>query len=59
VKETYDYTPGFAKQVSKKPASLDLSQLPPGFGIQFEIKMKDTTENSSQPILDKIEIGFE
>jgi hypothetical protein len=59
VKETYDYTPGFAKQVSKTPASLDLSKLPPGFGIQFEIKMKDTTENSSQPILDKIEIGFE
>ncbi len=58
VKESYDYIPGFAKQVAKTPARLDLSELPEGFGFQFEIKIKDTTENPSQPILDKIEIAF-
>ena len=58
VKENYDYIPGFAKQVAKSPATLDLSELPPGFGFQFEIEIKDTTENPSQPILDKVEIDF-
>ena len=58
VKENYDYIPGFAKQVAKSPATLDLSELPPGFGFQFEIEIQDTTENPSQPILDKVEIDF-
>jgi len=58
VKERYDYIPGFAKQVAKTPAKLDVSKLPEGFGFQFEIKIKDTTENLSQPILDKIAIQF-
>ncbi|MFT4549953.1 MAG: hypothetical protein ACI9MB_003928, partial [Verrucomicrobiales bacterium] len=58
VKETYDHTPGFAKQVSKTPASIDLSKLPAGFGFQFEIRMIDTTENKSKPILDKVTLSF-
>ncbi|TWU58594.1 Glycosyl hydrolases family 43 [Rubripirellula tenax] len=58
VKESYDYIPGFAKQIARTPATLDLSQLPDGYGFQFEIKIKDTTENLSKPILDKIEIKF-
>lgn len=58
VKESYDHTPGFAKQVAKTPAQLDLSGLPAGFGFQFEVKLKDTTENESKPILDKIELQF-
>ncbi|MGB7344052.1 MAG: hypothetical protein WBD20_07550 [Pirellulaceae bacterium] len=58
VKETYNGIPGFAKQVAKKPASLDLSELPAGFGFQFEIKIQDTTANESRPILDKIELTF-
>ena len=53
-KERYDYTHGFAKQVHKTPARLDLSELPNGFGFQLEIKLTDTTENKSKPILDKV-----
>jgi hypothetical protein len=59
VKETYDYIKGFSKQVAKTPAQLDLSALPAGFGFQYEIKMTDTTENPSQPILDRVTLSFE
>ncbi|EMI44054.1 hypothetical protein [Rhodopirellula sp. SWK7] len=59
VKESYDYTPGFAKQVQKTPASLDLSSLPAGHGFQFEIKLNDTTENKSKPMLDKVTLSFD
>lgn len=58
VKESYDYIPGFSKQVAKKPAALDLSSLPEGYGFQFEVRMTDTTENASKPILDKVEMSF-
>jgi len=59
LKETYDYTPGFAKQIRKTPATLDASTLPAGFGFQFELKLTDTTENKSKPSIDKITVGFE
>ena len=58
-KEEYDYTPGFAKQVAKTPATVDVSSLPAGFGFQFELRMTDTTENKSKPIIDKVEFVFE
>jgi len=58
VKETYDHTPGFAKQVKKKPASADVSALPAGFGFQFEVKITDTTENQSKPMLDKVTLSL-
>ena len=58
VKESYDHKKGFAKHVEKKPASLDLSQLPAGFGFQFEFKITDTTENKSKPIMDKVTLTF-
>ena len=58
VKENYDYTPGFAKQVAKAPAKLDLSKLPAGFGFQFEIKITDSTDNESIPELDKVSLNF-
>ena len=58
VKENYDYTSGFSKQVTKTPASLDLSGLPEGYGFQFEVRMTDTTENASKPILDRIHLSF-
>lgn len=58
VNETYDYVEGFAKQVTKTPASLDLSSLPEGYGFQFEVKIKDTTENKSKPILDRVTVEF-
>jgi hypothetical protein len=58
IKETYDHTPGFSKQISKSPASLDLSSLPEGFGFQFEIKLTDSTENDSKPILEEVLVEF-
>lgn len=58
VTETYDHTPGFAKQIQKTPASIDLTNLPAGFGFQFEVKLTDTTENQSKPILDSVRLEF-
>lgn len=58
VKESYSGIEGFAKQVAKTPAQLDLSKLPEGFGFQFEVKLADTTENDSVPILDKVSLSF-
>lgn len=58
VTESYDYTPGFVKHVQKTPAAIDLSDLPEGYGFQFEVRMLDTTENNSKPILDKITFSF-
>ena len=58
VKENYDYVEGFSKQVARTPASLDLSSLPAGFGFQFQVKINDTTENNSKPVLDKVTVQF-
>ena len=58
VKETYNYIPGFSKQVAKRPASLDLGGLPEGFGFQFEVKISDSTANASKPILDRVVVSF-
>jgi hypothetical protein len=58
VHEKYDDIPGFAKQIAKAPAALDLSKLPPGYGFQIELKTTDTTENKVKPILDKLALSF-
>ena len=58
VKESYSGIEGFAKQVAKTPAQLDLAGLPAGFGFQFEVKLTDVTANDSLPILDKISLSF-
>lgn len=58
-KETYDYIPGFSKQIKKTPASIDLNSLPEGYGFQFEVKLSDTTENKSKPILESVELSFQ
>ncbi|KRP36361.1 MAG: hypothetical protein ABS34_07810 [Opitutaceae bacterium BACL24 MAG-120322-bin51] len=59
LKEQYDYIEGFSKQVQRVPASMDLSQLPAGYGFCFELKLQDTTNNQSKPMLESIEIRFE
>lgn len=59
VKETYDYIKGFSKQISKTPATRDTSDLPAGFGFAFEMKLTDTTENKSKPMIDRVTIEFE
>jgi len=58
VAEAYDYIEGFSKQIEKKPATLTFSDLPAGYGFQFEVKIEDTTENESKPILDKVKVIF-
>ena len=57
-KESYDYVEGFSKHVARTPAQVDLSELPDGFGFQFEIKLKDTTKNDSKPILERVRLSF-
>ena len=57
VKESYEHIPGFAKQIRRIPATLDLSSLPPAYGISFEIKIEDRTANPSLPLLDSIVIS--
>ncbi|MEL7498339.1 MAG: hypothetical protein AAFN77_12075 [Planctomycetota bacterium] len=59
VKEEYDYIKGFSKQISRKPAALDLSQLPAGFGFQVELRLTDTTENKSKPIVESMTLSFQ
>jgi len=58
VKETYDYTKGFAKQFEKTTASIDLTCLPDGYAFQFEFEITDTTRNKSKPIMDKVSLHF-
>jgi hypothetical protein len=59
VKESYDYIEGFSKQIARTPAELDLSDLPEGYGFQIEMKLSDTTENKSKPVVEKLELSFE
>jgi hypothetical protein len=59
LKETYDYTPGFAKQIKRTPAEMDLSKLPEGYGFQVEMKLTDTTENKSKPMIESLGLTFQ
>jgi hypothetical protein len=59
VKETYQRIEGFSKQIAKTPATLDARQLPAGFGFALEMKLTDTTENKSKPMIDRVSIEFE
>jgi len=58
VKETYKHRPGFAKQIDKTPAAVDLKGLPEGRAFQFEFRLTDTTENKSKPIMDRVTVRF-
>jgi hypothetical protein len=58
VSEQYGIIDGFAKQISKTAARMDLSELAEGYGFQFEIKLNDKTENKSKPVLDKVSLLF-
>ncbi|WP_075084500.1 glycoside hydrolase family protein [Mariniblastus fucicola] len=58
VQERYDYVDGFAKQVAREAAAMDLSGLPAGYGFQFELKIEDTTSNRSVPVIDRVAISF-
>ena len=58
LKESYDHTPGFSKQITRTPATIDLSKLPEGYGFKIDLRMTDTTDNESKPILDKLVLSF-
>jgi len=58
VKESYDYVPGFSKQVHREPAQLDISSLPAGHSFQVELRMTDKTSNASSPVLEGLELSF-
>ena len=57
-KREHDYVEGFSKQIAKTPAHVDLKSLPEGYGFQVELKLSDTTSNSSKPIISSIEVAF-
>jgi hypothetical protein len=59
VQEQYGHTKGFAKQVERIPASLDLRGLPAGFGFSFEFRVQDTTENNSKPVIDRVTLTWD
>lgn len=59
VKESYDYMPGYVKQIARTPAALDLTALPAGYGFAFEFKATDTTENDSKPLVDQVTLTFQ
>ncbi|MGB1260575.1 MAG: hypothetical protein ACPG6P_11080 [Akkermansiaceae bacterium] len=58
LKESYDHIKGFAKQIKRTPAKLDLTEMPEGFGFQIELKITDTTENKSKPIIEALQLSF-
>ena len=47
------------KQVHRTPAELDLVGLPEGFGFQIELKVTDTTENKSKPVIESLRMDFD
>lgn len=59
VEEQYSHVSGYAKQVARTPASIDLHTLPPGYGFCFEFRVIDETENESRPELDKVTLFFD
>lgn len=59
LKESYDYIPGFSKQISRTPAELDLSSLPAGHGFQVQLRLTDSTDNKSKPIIERLSVTFE
>jgi hypothetical protein len=59
IKESYSQHPGFAKQIDKTAAAIDLKDLPAGFGFQFEFQLTDTTGNKSKPIVDRVTLNFQ
>jgi hypothetical protein len=58
INESYSQKPGFARIVDVKPATLDVSGLPAGSGVQFEFKTH-VLDNGVQPIIDRVDVSFE
>lgn len=58
LKESYDYIPGFSKQIARTPAELDLTKLPAGYGFEIQLRLTDSTENKSKPIVERMTLSF-
>ena len=58
LKESYDHIKGFSKQIAKAPAELNLSKLPAGHGFQVQLRLTDSTENKSKPIIERMSLSF-
>ena len=58
IKESYERIPGFAKQVKRNPALLDLDFMPEGFGFQIELRVTDITKNESKPVIEGFTLSF-
>lgn len=59
VREQYEPISGYAKQIARTPAAIDLTNLPPAHGVAFEYRTNDTTANASQPIIDRVTVTYE
>lgn len=59
IREQYDHTPGYARVVTTTPAQIDLSELPAGYGFQFEFRVDDTVVSGVSPIMDSVVLDFE
>ncbi len=59
MRESYDYIPGFSKQVKRTPAKVDLTGMSEGYGFQVELKLTDSTENESKPMIESMCLSFE
>ncbi|MFO7724456.1 MAG: hypothetical protein R6V45_02820 [Oceanipulchritudo sp.] len=58
IKENYAYIKGFAKQVKRLPATVDVSRLPTGFGFSFAFRVHGSP-GAAVPALDRITLTFE
>lgn len=56
VREHYNHIAGFAKQISRTPAAIDLTDLPASFGVCFEFRTTDPTDNHAMPIIDSVQV---
>jgi len=56
VREEYRRKPGFSKIIETTNATLDLSELPSGTGVRFELKLEQT--GAGKPKLDRAHVRF-
>ena len=58
LKETYRQKDGYLRVVEKTPASIDLSNLPSGKQVMFEIQVDDEKTKGVTPLISKAELQF-
>ncbi|WP_423998887.1 discoidin domain-containing protein [Maribacter sp. IgM3_T14_3] len=58
IKETYDHKAGYARVVDVAPATINMSNLPEGYGFQFEFSIDNTLVDGISPLIDSVEMTF-